>query len=155
MVYQDTDQINGTAAHKTVDTNIYSTDHSILQGIDVYSERYNLIGKIDTYYSKTGILRERKKKIKQIYDGYIYQVYAQYFALKEMGYDVKKIELYSIDDNKKYPVALPEEDNEMLMKFESLIKEIREFSIDGFVQENSLKCKKCIYAPSCDRTMSD
>ena len=40
----------------------------MLQGIPVYCEKYNLIGKIDTFDSVKGILTERKKKIKMVYD---------------------------------------------------------------------------------------
>ena len=50
----------------------------MLQGISVYCEKYNLVGKIDVFDEKTGILTECKKKIKTVYDGYIYQIYAQY-----------------------------------------------------------------------------
>lgn len=93
---QDTYQLNGTAAHEKSDSAAYSTKKSMLQGISVYCERYNLIGKIDTFDTEKGILTERKKKIKTIYDGYVFQLYAQYFSLIEMGYSVKSIRLYSI-----------------------------------------------------------
>ena len=35
-----------------------------------------------------------------IYDGYVFQLYGQYFSLIEMGYQVKKIRFHSMDDNK-------------------------------------------------------
>lgn len=60
------------------DSATYSTQKGMLQGISVYCEKYNLVGKIDVFDKKTGILTERKKKIKTVYDGYIYQIYAQY-----------------------------------------------------------------------------
>ena len=66
----------------------------MLQGVSVYCEKYNLVGKIDVFDEKTGILTERKKKIKTVYDGYIYQIYAQYFSLIEMGYKVNELRLY-------------------------------------------------------------
>lgn len=77
MTYQCSDQLYGTTAHECVDAAAYSTDSSVLQGIAVYSDQYDLFGKIDTFHIKSGILRERKKKIKAIYDGYIFQMYAQ------------------------------------------------------------------------------
>ncbi|WP_026504237.1 type V CRISPR-associated protein Cas4 [Butyrivibrio sp. NC3005] len=40
MIYQNTDQINGTAAHKTVDDGTYSSSKDILTGLDVYCEKY-------------------------------------------------------------------------------------------------------------------
>lgn len=61
MTYQSSDQLNGTAAHKTVDSATYTTASSILQGITVYSERYDLVGKIDLFDTASGTLRERKK----------------------------------------------------------------------------------------------
>ena len=70
----------------------------MLQGIGIYCEKYNLVGKIDVFDTKSGILTERKKKVTKIYDGYVFQIYAQYFSLIEMGYKVVKLHLYSMDD---------------------------------------------------------
>jgi len=153
MVYQSEDQLNGTAAHQSVDKGSYSTKKNILMGTDVYSEKYNLIGKIDIFDIDKGVLRERKKKIKTIYDGYIFQVYAQYYALVEMGYDVKSIELYSIDDNKVYPIKLPSENSEMVRKFLDTIETMKSFQLQSFHQENVEKCRRCIYEPACDRSL--
>lgn len=68
ILMQDPVQLNGTAAHEKVDSAAYSTRKSMLQGIPVYCEKYNLIGKIDTFDSVNGILTERKEKIKMVYD---------------------------------------------------------------------------------------
>lgn len=136
MTYQNKAQINGTHAHKSIDNGTFSSEKKIMMAIDVYSEKYDLIGKIDMFDISIGLLRERKKKIVRIYDGYIFQVYAQFFALTEMGYKVNKIELYSMDDNKKYNIELPMNDVEMLKKFETTIKEMRSFSMDSFKQNN-------------------
>ena len=92
MTYQSPDQLNGSAAHRLVDQASYASNQ-LLQGISVYSEQYSLYGKIDSFDIVTGVLRERKKKIKAIYDGQIFQVYAQCFSLREMGYEVKKLVL--------------------------------------------------------------
>ena len=119
--------------------------------LDVYCEKYNLVGKIDMFDISTGILTERKKTIKKIYDGYIFQLYAQYFALKEMGYDVKRIQFHSISDNKNYMISLPEDDLDMFEKFEKTIQKIKDFKIENFNQNNIEKCKHCIYEPACDR----
>ena len=152
-LYQSSDQINGTNVHKAIDEGSYSTKADILMGTDVYCEKYGLIGKIDVYDTKKHLLRERKKKIKVIYDGYVFQVYAQCFALREMGYVVEKIELYSMDDHKKYSIPLPENDMEMFLKFERTICSMREFCLNSFKQTNEEKCKRCIYAPACDRAI--
>lgn len=151
MAYQSTVQINGTHIHKTVDNGGYSDRKNILQGISVYSEQYNLYGKIDLFDVDRGILTEWKKKIKIIYEGFIFQMYGQYFGLTEAGYTVKKLRLYSYDDNRNYGIALPQEDLNMVDKFNKLIKDIRDFSPDTFVQRNPGKCAACIYEPLCDR----
>jgi len=152
-LYQDTTQKEGTHAHKTIDRGTYSTSKNFLQGIEVYSQNYNIIGKIDVFDVKKGMLIERKNKISKIYDGFIFQVYAQYYALVEMGFDVKKINLYSMVDNKTYNIKLPTKDKEMKVKFEEILKDIRNFDMQNFKQENVEKCKKCIYEPSCDRSL--
>lgn len=152
-LYHTNDQAKGLAAHQTIDHQAYSTEKAVLQGMEVFSERYNLCGKIDIYYGKTEELVERKKKIKVIYPGYIFQIYAQYFGLVEMGYPVKKLKLHSIDDNKNYPIPLPEEDLEQLKKFEELINEINCFSLSSEFTPNINKCRRCIYRNLCDQSL--
>ena len=71
IMVQDSFQLNGTNTHKHSDSATYSTEKSVLQGVSVYCEKYNLIGKIDVFDEKTGVLTERKKKIKTVYGGYI------------------------------------------------------------------------------------
>ena len=90
-LFQSKKQINGTAAHQKIDTKKYSTKKNILQSKEVYCEKYGVIGKIDSFDMENGILCERKKHISKIYDGYVFQLYAQCFSLREMGYKVKKI----------------------------------------------------------------
>ncbi|MBQ4268994.1 MAG: type V CRISPR-associated protein Cas4 [Clostridia bacterium] len=154
ITMQTPKQLNGTAAHEKTDAGEYSTSAYVLQGTVVYSEKYNLFGKIDTFHIKDGVLRERKKKVKIIYDGYRFQLYAQYFALKEMGYNVKKLVLYSMEDNKSYEISLPEHDEEAKEKFETLIERMQSFSLKGFRQENIEKCLNCIYEPLCSFSKS-
>jgi CRISPR-associated protein Cas4 len=148
-LYHTTDQGEGRAAHKTVDMGTYSDSKNALQGISVYSSKYEIGGKIDIFYKADELLVERKKKIKTVYDGYIYQLYAQYYCLTDMGYNVKKIKLYSMDDNKGYPVSLPCENSEMREKFESLISEIKKFDVSATFESNPNKCVRCIYNPLC------
>lgn len=151
--YQSISQIAGTNAHKTVDTATYSTKKTILQGIEVYSDKYGLVGKIDLFNIDTGMLTERKKKIQMIYDGYIFQLYAQYFAMREMGYNVVSLQLQSMDDNKFYSVLLPHQDLDMFRKFEDVIISMQTISIGDFHQTNTKKCSNCIYEPACDRSL--
>ena len=149
LTYQSSAQLNGTAAHRTVDESAYTTSAHVLQGICVYTEKYDLFGKIDSFDVKSGVLRERKKKIRVVYDGYVFQLYAQCFALREMGYTVRGLALYSMEDNRTYPISLPEHDQPMLHRFCSLIDDMKAFSLDGFVQQNIEKCRCCIYEPLC------
>ncbi len=149
MTFQCGDQINGKAAHETVDNDTYSTRADVLTGISVYSEKYGLYGKIDILDTKKRLLTERKKYIKTVYDGYVFQLYAQYFALTEMGHTVDQLRLYSMHDNKAYPVALPDEDPVMFQKFERVIAELNSFTMDLFIQNEITKCSRCIYEPLC------
>lgn len=153
IVYQGAPQAKGTEAHKSIDTQTYSNDTAWLVGIDIYSDRYGICGKIDQYNSKTQVLRERKRKIKTIYDGYIFQVYAQYFCLTEMGYPVKKIEIYDITQNKNHSIKLPREDDDMFRKFETLLINIKNFKLEDEFMPNISKCENCIYSSLCDKSL--
>lgn len=148
-LYHSPYQTEGLAAHSSIENKTYSSRKTILQGIDVYSDQFNLCGKIDLFDVDKKTLIERKKMIKQIYDGYIFQLYAQYYGLVEMGYDVQKIQLYSLDTNKTYPLQLPDEDLAMKEKFIQLIFDIQNFTPDNFKQTNKQKCERCIYASLC------
>ena len=149
-LYQSTDQINGKAVHRTIDNQIYSGS-AFLQSLEVYCEKYNLIGKIDLYDKRKKQLIERKKKIARIYDGYIFQLYAQYFSMIEMGYEVNALIIRSVDDNRSYYIDMPADSPVMFQKFEKTIQEINKFQLDGFQQQNREKCSRCIYSPFCDR----
>ena len=151
-LYQDLPQIEGKAAHDSIDAKRYSTRKNVLQGIEIYSSNYNLCGKIDIFDIDSGILSERKKRIVKIYDGYIFQIYAHYYGLTEMGYAVKCLRFYSKDDNKVYPVPLPEEDPDMKSAFEKVVSDIKSFDIESFIPVSEAKCQKCIYEPLCDRS---
>jgi CRISPR-associated protein Cas4 len=70
-IYHSNYQSRGKAAHKNIDSKKYSSKSSIITGLDVFSEEFGLIGKIDIYDSEKKELIERKRQIKTIYDGYI------------------------------------------------------------------------------------
>lgn len=105
------------------------------------------------YDENKKLLVERKKHVNKIYDGYVFQLYAQYFAMLEMGYIINSLEIRSLDDNKKYKIALPNEDDAMFKKFENLISEIRTFDLENYNQDNIEKCKHCTYEDACDRSL--
>jgi CRISPR-associated protein Cas4 len=94
-------------------------------------------------------LMERKSHISEVYQGYIYQLYAQYFCLTEMGYQVEKLKLYSMDDNKVYQILLP--NNETVQKFEAFLDAYQHFNPanPSFIA-NPDKCRNCIYRELCD-----
>lgn len=146
--YHSSYQTRGKIRHESVDTGKYSTSKNILQGLEVYSEKYGLVGKIDTLDAEKGRLVERKNKISKVYDGYRYQLYAQYFCLFEMGYEIKEIALYSITDNKTYPLPLP--DSETTTEFETALEKIRDFDPSAKIPRNPQKCDKCIYNNLCN-----
>lgn len=146
--YHRTPQVVGKIKHQTIDQKRYSTSKYILSGTEVYSEKYNLVGKIDIFDRKKGLLVERKYQVKKIYDGYRYQLYAQMFCLQEMGYAVKAIKVHSLVDNKRYAVPMPNEVD--IKEFEMLVKTMQTFNAaDAPILENSAKCAQCIYKPLC------
>jgi|LauGreDrversion4_2_1035121.scaffolds.fasta_scaffold18478_3 CRISPR-associated protein Cas4 len=155
-LYYTTAQTKGAAAHASIDGAKYSTHKDDLCGIEVYSNHYGLCGKIDLFQQNKKLLVERKRKIATIYDGYRYQLYAQYFALLEMGYEVKEICFHSLIDNKRYPVELPS--GAELDKFEQVVNEVKQFNPDQIkdtLVTNIQKCRYCIYRQLCDVTDYD
>lgn len=148
-IYKTTVQTKGSASHEPIDKNRYSNRKNVIQSLTVYSEKYNLLGKIDILFEKEKRLVERKRKVNKIYDGYIFQLYAQYFALEEMGYKIDYLEIYSISDNKTYKILKPEKDEVMLSKFENTITKITKFNPLDYSQENVKKCNNCIYRNLC------
>ena len=149
-VYHRDIQTKGRIAHLNIDNKKYSTKKDILQGFPVYSAQYSLFGKIDLFDQKSGELIERKKRIKKVYDGFVFQIYAQYYCLTEMGYSVKKLRLHSLDNNKGYPILLPKDDQKMNQKFNNLLQQIKDFNLEQEFLPNINKCKKCIYKSLCD-----
>ncbi len=147
--YKRTPQKVGSLKHENIEQKRYSTSKSVLQGMSVFCDKYNIGGKIDVFDMESGELVERKYKIRKIYDGYRYQLYAQYFCLKEMGYSVRKMFLHSLSDNKRYAVSIPSKED--VEEFEQLLDRIRSFDLhsDNFVI-NKEKCKNCIYSELCD-----
>ncbi|MEM0231161.1 MAG: type V CRISPR-associated protein Cas4 [Candidatus Woesearchaeota archaeon] len=153
-LYHENPQVEGRIVHNSIDKKQYSTRRDVLQGVEVYSESLGVIGKIDLFDKKEGVLTERKKRISRIYEGYLLQMYAQYFCLTEMGFAVKKIRLYSVMDNKTYEVKIPGDED--LHKLMELLKRMRSFRLeDKSFSQNLKKCEKCIYRNMCDYYADD
>ena len=146
--FREKPQIQGLAAHASIDQGNYSSCLHILQGTTVYSSKYHLLGRIDLFNTRTGCLTERKYSITAVYDGFRYQLYAQFFALSEMGYQVRNMILYSSKDNKKYPISMP--DRKQIADFEQTLDSIRNYSPE---QDHSIpslnKCRNCNYREIC------
>lgn len=154
-VYKEPAQLDGTASHEKIDDLTYSTRKEILMSKEAYCEKYNIMCKIDTFNIKIGLLRETKRYLEKIYDGHIFQLYAQYFCLIELGYKISKMQIYSRMDNKVYDIKLPDEDDEMLKKFEYTLTQMRTFDIEKFLPTSNLKCSNCIYEPACFRSLKN
>jgi len=142
-VFHQTPQIVGKINHEAIDKKRYSSAKKYLQGMSVYSEKYGIAGKIDIYDGEKRHLIERKTKVKEIWQGYIYQLYAQYFCMKEMGYDIEKLFLYSMEDNKKYEIKIPTKREEK--EFSNTVEDIKNYNPLLDKKHNCSKCVDSIY----------
>ena len=149
-LYEERPQIEGQTAHRALDTGTHSTRREILQGMEVYCEKYRLCGKIDRLNLRTGQLTERKKRLKQLYPGHVFQLYGQYFSLTEMGYEVNSLRIHSLEDNRVFPVPLPAEEPERLAAFERTVEAMSRYSLEAPFQPNPNKCANCNYNRMCD-----
>jgi CRISPR-associated exonuclease Cas4 len=138
-IYKDTPQINGTLNHTSIDSKTYSTSKHILQNTMVFSQQYGICGKVDVFNIRTGELVERKSRIKTVYPGYRFQLYAQYFGLLEQGYKVKKLFLHSLEDNKRYPIKLPA--GTELEVFEKVLNQLKKFDPLSLLHKNHVDHK--------------
>ncbi len=148
-------QIEGTNAHKALDQGTYSTRSDVLSGIDVCSMQYRLVGKIDLLDKRTGTLIERKKHVTRVYDGFVYQLYAQCVCLREMGYTISHLQIHSMDDNRNYHLSLPEEDPDKFRMFVELLDVIKRYDVRDFRGCVTEKCTKCIYSSICSFSDTD
>ena len=151
--YHRTPQTAGLIAHKAIDKNAYSTKAHQLTSLKLYSEHYRLCGVLDLYDTREKHLIERKRQIKVIYPGYRYQLYAQYYCLLEMGYEVERLSLHSLVDNQRYPIPLPSSDDQQ--EFEQLLHQIRSYDLQADYTANKEKCVQCIYSHLCDYSLDD
>ena len=149
-LYHATPQTKGKLAHQPVDSKTSSNRKEEILALPVMSEQLGVMGKIDIYRKKEKKLIERKYQLKQIYQGQIYQLWAQYFCMVEMGYEVDKIAFYEISTNKTIPMSLPTAENKHeLMCF---IQSFKEYDPSAPFVANPNKCRHCIYCNLCDKT---
>jgi CRISPR-associated exonuclease Cas4 len=136
-------QVAGRLNHQSIEEGTYSSEKKILLALPVFSDAFGIAGKIDIYDSEKKHLIERKTKIKKIWDGYIFQLYGQYFCMKEMGYEINKMFLYSMEDNKKYEIEIPSEAEKQ--KFKSVLEQIRNYNPLTDKNHSCPKCQNSIY----------
>jgi CRISPR-associated protein Cas4 len=153
VVYHATPQTRGRIAHETVDEKRTCNRADELQSLSVISHIYGLTGKIDIYRGREKKLIERKYQLKNIYQGQIYQLWAQYLCMVEVGYEVQAIAFYEICTNKMIPMELPTE--EQLTQFQRFINTYRNYDPSEPIRTNRNKCKHCIYCSLCDKTEED
>ncbi len=149
-LYQAAPQVRGSLAHEATDHKTSSTQKDDILALPVFSERFHLMGKIDLYKQKEKKLIERKYQLKKIYQGQIYQLWAQYFCLKEMGYEVESIAFYEISTNKTIPIPLPTLEDEL--HFEAFINKFFNYEPSEIITTHPNKCQHCIYCNLCDKT---
>jgi CRISPR-associated protein Cas4 len=143
-------QTRGKAYHQTINEKKYSTKKNELAGLSVFSEELGITGKIDIYKGNEKSLIERKYQLNTIYKGQIYQLWAQYFCMIEMGYEIEKLSFYATSVNKSFPIEIPnEQDKQELIHF---IEQFKNFNPEDQIEINKNKCKKCIYCNLCDKT---
>lgn len=127
-LYNSNFQTRGKIVHAKIDSFTYSSSKNYLQSLPIYSEKYDLVGKIDIYDNKQKSLIERKYLIKKIHKGYIYQLYGEMLCLQEMGFEVKKLFLHSLSDNKRYEVKMP--NSQEVNEFEATLEKIRNYDLE-------------------------
>jgi len=153
-MYHATPQTQGRVAHESVDKKTASNRANDILSLPVYSEEYGLMGKIDVYKQKEKKLIERKYQLKQIFQGQIYQLWAQMLCMKEMGYHIESLAFYETSTNKMIPVAMPTDED--ILKFKNFINQFKTFdpASTPFIL-NPNKCRHCIYCNLCDKATED
>lgn len=147
-LYHERAQTEGKIVHESVDQKRYSTKKRWIQSLGVHCRKYGLYGKIDLYDTQTATLVERKACVKRVYRGNEYQLYGQYFALREMGYPVKRIQIRSVRDNKVHEVGRPNAFDEE--RFAAYLRKLRNFQMGDYFDQNPKKCRGCAYRELCD-----
>lgn len=148
-LYHATPQTKGRIVHEPIDTKKASNRADDLQSLAVMSEEFGLMGKIDIYKGKERRLIERKYQLRNIYQGQIYQLWAQYLCMKEMGYKIESLAFYEISTNKMIPIDLPSD--YQIAEFKGFLDTYRNYDPSQPLHVNENKCKHCIYCNLCDK----
>jgi CRISPR-associated protein Cas4 len=89
----------------------------------------------------------------KIYQGQIYQLWAQYFCMKEMGYEVDRLAFYAISTNTTFPVEVPGYEQKEELK--AFINRFKSYNPVQEITVNINKCTRCIYCNLCDKTNTE
>ena len=147
--YHAIPQTMGRIAHETVDEKKTTNGRGDLVSISVCSNEFRIFGKIDLYRYSSKTLIERKYQLKNIFRGQIYQLWAQYYCLCEMGIRVERLAFYEISTNKMISISLPDTDNRA--EFVEFLCAVRRYNPSSGISVNPNKCRHCIYCNLCDR----
>lgn len=148
-MYHARDQVRGRIAHETVDRQGAGHKRNELRGLSVFCESLGVGGKIDTYKPDEKMLVERKYRLTRIFRGQLYQLWAEYYSLLEMGFEIEQIAFYETSTNKMYCQPLPQRSE--FEELKAFADEIRAWSPASELQVNPNKCRYCIYSALCDR----
>lgn len=149
-LYHATPQTQGRIAHDAIDHKRSSTRKHDLMALAVKSDKLGIIGKIDIYKGDEHHLIERKYQLKQIFRGQQYQLWGEYFCMKEMGYEVDKISFYEISTNTIIPQPIPGDDE--FNELSHFVEQFKVYNPADPITTNPNKCSHCIYNPLCEKT---
>lgn len=152
-LYHASPQTKGKLSHEPVDTKTSSNRKEDIFALPVFSEELGVMGKIDVYKKKQKKLIERKYQLKHIFQGQIYQLWAQFFCMVEMGYEVEEIAFYEISTKRIIPISVPSETEKKELK--AFVDSFRNYDPSAPLQVNLNKCIHCIYCNLCDKTGED
>ncbi len=149
-LYHATPQTKGVVAHEQLDDRIEQELPDDLYGLAVYSDRLGVMGKIDHYNVSAKRLIEYKNNLKQIFRGQLYQLWAQYFCMIEMGFEINAIGFYELSSGRFIPVDLP--DSVEWNELNQFIARFKNYNPEDSLKVNVNKCIHCIYCNLCDKS---
>ena len=148
--YKATPQIAGTIAHVKTELYTATKQSKDILSLQVYSDELGVVGEIDVYKLDKKQLIERKNTLKVIFRGQLYQLWAQYFCMVEMGYEIESMAFHEISTGKLIPINIPKDKEKQELK--DFIKKYVNYVPDkDIIPINKNKCLHCIYCNLCDK----
>lgn len=153
-LYQAEPQIKGKMAHEAIDKKEYGNKDDDIQSLNVLSEKYKLVGVIDLYRSKSKELVEFKTNTRVIGKEKLYQIWAQMLCMREMGYEVRKLTIHDLINDKDIPIQEPTAQE--MREFETLLDNYKMYDpMNSPIETSANKCSHCIYSKLCDKNPID